>query len=92
MGKSKNVIKFPGGTTLGIPVDAVLDSARDAELVDIIIVGWEKDNGDLYASASFSDAGDLIWLWEMFKVYLFRITETIPPVTREDPPVTGEEA
>ena len=83
MSKSTKVVKFPGGTTLGIPIENVLEGAKQAGLSDIIVVGWDE-NGDLYGASSFSDAGDLFWLWEMFKIYIFRLTESIPAMEREE--------
>lgn len=58
------LIRFPGWTTLSIPVEGVLEGARTC--TEVLVLGWEAD-GTFYAAASVPDAATLLWWLEQFK-------------------------
>lgn len=41
-----------------IPVDQILDSAKERDLVDVVVLGWD-DNGQLYAASSSGRTEDI---------------------------------
>jgi hypothetical protein len=53
-------------TKLDIPVERVIDAAKEAELQDVIVIGWDK-NGDIYFASSKADGGEVLWLIEKAK-------------------------
>lgn len=55
-----NVVELPVVTTLDLPVERVLDKAKDAELKVAIVVG-ETAEGGLYFASNVSDGGDVLW-------------------------------
>lgn len=61
-----NVIPFGGITRLDLPVDAVLDSAKESVAGGVVVIGYDKE-GELYFAASMADGGDVIWLLEKAK-------------------------
>jgi hypothetical protein len=65
MGK---VITLSGPTTLDIPVERVLDSAK-VSCTRVFILGEEAD-GTPYYAASFGDTRELLWWLETFKAKL----------------------
>lgn len=62
MGK---ILDFPGMTVLDIPVDRVLDGAKE-HLDNVILCGYDKD-GDYYFAGTFGDAAEILWLLEKCK-------------------------
>ena len=54
-------IKFPGLTRLDIPVERVLNGALDADLDNVVTIGFGK-NGDFYFASSLADGGNVAWL------------------------------
>ena len=63
------VVVFPGATKLDIPAERVLEAAKLAELTDIVIVGYDKNEEEWFAS-SIADGGTVLWLIERFKKQL----------------------
>lgn len=63
MGK---VIKFPGLTTVDIPVENVLEGAKGFNLDYVLVIGKTKD-GEYVAAASTSDMQRLLWVIESLK-------------------------
>ena len=61
-----NVVPLNCTTTLDIPVDRVLDAAKE-EVKDVVIVIGRQEDGKLYAASSISDVGDLLVLLELAK-------------------------
>lgn len=62
------VVEFTGITKLKMPVDRVLESAK-GELEEVIIIGYDKD-GEEYFASTYSDGGILLWLLERAKKQL----------------------
>ena len=54
-------------TKMPIPVERVLDGARD--LQEVLVIGWDKD-GELYGASSTGEVGELLELIERFKFKL----------------------
>jgi hypothetical protein len=44
---------------LHIPVDQVLDGAKERGLVDAVVIGWDE-NGELYAASSSGRTEDIL--------------------------------
>jgi hypothetical protein len=65
-----NVVEFTGVTTLNIPADRILATARDASLKDVLVIGY-RDDGSFYFASSLADGGDALWLLELTKRRLF---------------------
>ena len=69
-----NVIPLGNISRLDIPVDRVLDAAK--EEVDgggVIVIGWDKE-GELYFCSSIADGGEVLWLLEKAKRALLGIS------------------
>ncbi len=69
MGK---VIDFNGITKIDLDVDRVLEKTK-GELEGIIILGYDKEGNEYFAS-SYADGGDVLWLLERCKL---KLMETI---------------
>jgi hypothetical protein len=66
------VINFGGGTFLDLPPDRVLKAAT-GKLEGVILLGYDKENNEYFAS-SYGDATGMLWLVEQFKK---RLLETV---------------
>ena len=64
-------------TLVDLPVDDVLDGAREAGLCNVFVVG-EDMNGNLYIAATSSDNGFNGWMLDHAKAHVMRMSE--PPV------------
>jgi hypothetical protein len=58
------LIEFPGDTYSDLPVEGVLDGAKDLTLV--IVLGWTKDD-EFYIASSSGKTPELITLLEIGK-------------------------
>ena len=56
-------------TRLDIPVERVLDAAKDAGIEMVLVLGRTKE-GELYMAASTGDAPEILWLIECAKVHI----------------------
>ena len=63
-----NVIPLGNITRLDLPVDRVLESAKD-QLEGVIIMGYDKE-GNSYFASTYADGGEVLWLLEMCKKLL----------------------
>jgi hypothetical protein len=63
---SAEVVEYPGITKLDLPAEKILSRAIDADLEDVLIIGWEKDE-TLYAASTTANVGKLLHLIETFK-------------------------
>jgi hypothetical protein len=66
-----NVINFTGITKLDLPVDRVLDAAKET-LEGVVIMGWTTD-GEEYFASTYSDGGTVLWLVERMKKMLLEV-------------------
>jgi len=65
-----NVIPLNMTTTQEIPVDRVLDGAKEKNLTRVLVIA-ETEEGRLYLAASHSDGPILLWDIEQAKATLF---------------------
>jgi hypothetical protein len=63
-----NVINFPGLTTLKIDPDKVIEAAR-GKLETVVIVGYDKDGFEYFASSD-PNGPEILWLLERAKTGL----------------------
>ena len=68
MGK---VIPLGCVTRLDMPVDKVLDYAKD-KLESVVIMGYDK-SGELYFASTMADGGEILWLTEQLKIQLLNV-------------------
>lgn len=61
-----NVVRFPGITSHDLPPETVYDMAKEADLQDIVIIGWDAD-GHFYYNATTADSFKALWLLEKAK-------------------------
>lgn len=55
-----NVVQFTGITKADLPVKYILDRASDAELSECIVIGFDKDGREFFAS-SRADAANAMY-------------------------------
>jgi len=65
------VINFTGITKLDLPVDRVLDAAKET-LEGDVIMGWTTD-GEEYFASTYADGGTVLWLVERMKKMLLEV-------------------
>lgn len=63
------VITFNSVTKLDIPAERVIDAAKSADLTGVVILGWDTDGKEYFAS-SIADGADVLWLMERLKLQL----------------------
>lgn len=59
-------------TRLDIPPERVLQRAQEAGLTDVVILGYDKDGAEYFASSA-SDGGTVLWLLERLKMQLLTV-------------------
>jgi hypothetical protein len=69
-----NVVILPVVTRLDVPVERIINAAMEADLESIVIVGYDKD-GEQYFASSIADGGTILWLFEKAKKDLLAIGE-----------------
>ena len=74
--RTAQVLRFHGITKLDLPVDRVIDSAMDAGLRCVVVLGYDSDGKEYFAS-SIADGADVLWLLERLKLRL--LTESAEP-------------
>ena len=63
MGK---IIPLGGVTKLDLPADRILENAK-GQLDGVVLIGFEKETGEVYAASSYADGGTVMWLLEACK-------------------------
>lgn len=66
-----NVVNIGCVTKLDLPIDTVLEGAKD-KLDAVVIIGYTKD-GDEYFASTFADGGSVLWLLEKCKKQLLKV-------------------
>lgn len=66
------VIILPVVTKLDIPAERVVNSAVEAKLKDVVVIGFDGE-GALYFASSYADGGDVLWMMELAKKALLEI-------------------
>lgn len=69
-----NVIDLPVVTKLDLDPQRVLQKALEAGLTEVVIIGFNP-NGDEYFASSVSDGGAVLWHLERSKLKLLRIAD-----------------
>jgi len=69
------VVGFRGYTRLDLDPDTVLENTK-GQLKHFVIVGYDKDD-EFFFSSTMADGGDVMWMLELAKVKLFKITGDI---------------
>ena len=70
---SDNVIPFDGVTVGDVPVEQVLKGAEEANLDMVVVLGFEPDGEEWFASST-GDLSEVLWLLERFKAFLMSRT------------------
>lgn len=68
------IIRFNGITKLNISAERVLEAAAEAGLTGVVLVGYDED-GDEYFASSYADGGEVLWLLERAKHKLLTIVD-----------------
>ena len=68
------IVELSVVTKLDIPAERVISRAAEADLVEVVIVGFDKD-GDLFFAANKADAGAVGWQLDMAKHRLLKLCE-----------------
>lgn len=66
-----NVVVLPVVTKLDLPPDRLLEAAL-GQLDSVVIIGYDKDGNEYFAS-SCADGGDVLWLLERSKLKLLNV-------------------
>ena len=66
---SDNVVYAPFVTRLDIPAERVIEKAGLAGLTNVVIMGYDAD-GDEYFASSYASGPDVLWLLERLKLQL----------------------
>lgn len=67
------VVTLGCATCLDIDSQRVLNGALEAELSEVVVVGYDKD-GEFYFASSKADGPNILWALEMAKLKLLKIT------------------
>ncbi len=70
-----NVVDFPGISTLDMDPTRILDTARKANLSDVVVLGYDAA-GDEWFASSVADGAEVLWLLERLKLQLLRLGDT----------------
>ena len=68
----ENVTVLPVITKLPIPVERVIDGARDATLQSVTVIG-ETPDGKFYFASSIPDGPNVLWALEQAKNRLLNV-------------------
>lgn len=63
------VIPFGGITRLDLPVDRILDGAKEWGAQSVVVIGRDGD-GEFAFASSAADGGEVLWLLEKAKLEL----------------------
>lgn len=69
-----DVVILPVVTRLDIPPERVLKGALEADLTEVVVVGYDKD-GNEYFAASMAGGGDALWHLERAKLKLLKVSD-----------------
>ncbi len=69
-----DVIPLPIVTRLDVNPERVLESAKDAGLEGVVVIGFDKDGNEYFAS-SYADGGTVLWLLERLKKKLLEVPD-----------------
>lgn len=68
------IIELDNITSLDIPVDRVLRKADEADLQSVVVIGYDQ-NGDEYFASSVAGGPEILWALERAKLRLLRVVD-----------------
>lgn len=68
------IIELDNITSLDIPVDRVLRKADEANLQSVVVIGYDQ-NGDEYFASSVAGGPEILWALERAKLRLLRVVD-----------------
>lgn len=71
-----NIVPWGGITRHDIPADRVINAALEHGLEGVVIIGFDKDGAEYFAS-SYADGSDALWLIERGRHKLMRIVDEL---------------
>lgn len=69
---SAEIIELQTVTTLDLPPERILRAAADASLQSVIVIGYDQDGGEYFAS-SLASGPEVLWALERAKMKLLQI-------------------
>jgi hypothetical protein len=69
-----NVVHLDMVTKLDLPAERVLQRALEADLQSVVVVGYDKEGREYFAS-SIADGGTANWLLDRCKMQLLRVPD-----------------
>ena len=69
------IISFRGLTKLDLDPDQLLENNK-GDLKNVVILGYDHEDKFIFAS-SMADGGDVLWMLELAKLKLYKITGDI---------------
>lgn len=69
-----DVVELDVLTKLDMPVERIIDRARDHGLAEVVICGFGTD-GEFYFAASRADGGSVLWALEVAKKRLLGVAD-----------------
>lgn len=66
------VLRFNGVTKLDLPAQQVIDGAAERALKAVVVLGYDADGSEYFAS-SIADGADVLWLLERLKLKLLGV-------------------
>ena len=70
-----NVVDSPGISTLDMQPERILEKALNAKLTDVVVIGYDREGNEWFAS-SIADGAEVLWLLERLKLQLLRLADT----------------
>lgn len=67
--RTAQIIRWAGVTKHDLPVERIIEGAQAADLKCIVVLGYDPEGGEYFAS-SISDGADVLWLLERLKLKL----------------------
>lgn len=69
-----DIVILPVITSLDLPPERMLTAALAANLKEVVILGYDKDGQEYFAS-SIADGGDVLWHLERAKLKLLKMPD-----------------
>ena len=68
------IIELETVTTLDLPPERILRKADEADLAQVIVIGYDKDGNEYFAS-SIANGPEVVWALERTKLRLLRTAD-----------------
>lgn len=69
-----NVVFLDVVTSLDLPVERIIEALRDADLEEIVVIGYKAD-GDEYFASNVASGANVLWHLERAKKKLLEIVD-----------------